>query len=149
METIRKADINDLKSIEEIIAKSYSVYIERMEKPPAPMLEDYKTLIDDQSIYVLEKETQVIGVLVLLENRGTMILDNIAVHPGYQSKGYGRKLMSFAEETAKQLGYNEIILYTNMVMAENLEIYRHLGWTEYDRKTENGYNRVYMKKILQ
>ena len=56
--------------------------------------------------------------------------------------------MSFAEETAMKMGYNEIHLYTNVNMVENLEIYQHLGWEAYERSTIVGYDRVYMKKSL-
>ena len=34
-------------------------------------------------------------------------------------------------------------------MPENVSIYRHLGFSEVDRRTEDGYSRIYMEKSLQ
>lgn len=148
MDVIRKADIDDLEAIEDIAIESYSIYLKRMNKAPAPMLEDYKKLIQNQLVYVLENESIIIGFLVLIPKSEALVLDNIAIHPKYQSKGYGKKLMSFAEETGRTMGFNEIHLYTNVKMVENLGIYRHLGWVEYERRTDVGYDRVYLKKGL-
>ena len=54
--------------------------------------------------------------------------------------------MCFAEERAKALGFSRIILYTNIVMRENLVYYPKLGYTETHRVQEKGYSRVYFKK---
>ncbi|MEQ9160672.1 MAG: hypothetical protein RLO10_10775 [Roseovarius indicus] len=37
-------------------------------------------------------------------------------------------------------------LYTNEKMVANLSIYPHLGYAETDRRTEDGFNRVYFEK---
>jgi hypothetical protein len=46
------------------------------------------------------------------------------------------------------LGYNEIQLYTHEMMVENYGIYTHLGWKEFKRQNDDGYQRIYMKKSL-
>jgi hypothetical protein len=33
-------------------------------------------------------------------------------------------------------------------MTENIRMYEHLGYEETDRRTEEGYDRVYMRKTL-
>ena len=33
-------------------------------------------------------------------------------------------------------------------MAENLAMYTHLGYVEVDRRSEHGYRRVFMEKVL-
>ena len=43
---------------------------------------------------------------------------------------------------------NAVHLYTNEKMAENLLIYPKLGYTEVERRTEDGFNRVYFEKTL-
>ena len=37
-------------------------------------------------------------------------------------------------------------LYTNAAMRENLSLYPRLGWVETDRRTEDGFERVYFEK---
>ena len=40
------------------------------------------------------------------------------------------------------------MLYTHVLMVENVAIYRRLGFEETHRVTEKGYDRVYMAKDL-
>ncbi len=39
-------------------------------------------------------------------------------------------------------------LYTNEVMLENIAIYSHLGYVEVDRKTEDDYKRIFLRKTF-
>jgi hypothetical protein len=56
--------------------------------------------------------------------------------------------MEFAELRARQLRLPRLTLYTHVVMTENQAIYAHLGYREVERRTTNGYHRVYMEKPL-
>jgi GNAT superfamily N-acetyltransferase len=88
--------------------------------------------------------------LVCLEvtDDDSLLVENVAVHPDAQGAGLGRQLMEFAEEEARRLNVRRIWLYTHEVMRENIAIYTHLGYREFDRRTENGYRRVFMEKVL-
>ena len=77
-----------------------------------------------------------------------MLLDNIAVATEKQRCGFGRHLMRFAEDRAKQCGYKEIQLYTNERMFENIAFYKDLGYQETDRRLDSGFKRVFMTKTL-
>ena len=148
MVNIKLGVIDDLETIERIVNEAYGVYLDRLGKKPAPMLDDYPDLIQKQYVHVIEEGNQIYGILVLVPMEKHMLVENVAVHPDFQGHGYGRMLLDYADETAKMRGYSEIRLYTHEKMIENQEIYRHLGWKEYMRQTEDGYNRVYMKKTL-
>ena len=112
------------------------------------MLDDYAELIRQHKVFVLTDQENIIGVLVLMEKEQTLLLDNVAVHPDYQRSGLGRKLMEFAEAEALHLGFTSIILYTNVQMTENIDLYKKLGFVETERRQEHGYQRVYMRKLL-
>lgn len=147
METIRLAKPEDQARIEIIADDAYTLYLDRMDKKPFPMLDDYKTHIEAKHVYVLEDAEQIVGYIVLIPEDGkTLLLDNIGVSPCFQKKGYGKKLMFFAEKWAKEHGCTSIILYTNIVMRENLVYYPKLGYAETHRIQEKGYSRVYLKK---
>jgi ribosomal protein S18 acetylase RimI-like enzyme len=88
------------------------------------------------------------GVLVMRPENGHLFVETVAVSPGRQGSGLGRKLMAFAEEAATGRGLHEIRLYTNEKMVENLPFYRGLGFEETGRKLDKGYRRVFMKKRL-
>jgi ribosomal protein S18 acetylase RimI-like enzyme len=77
-----------------------------------------------------------------------MLLDNVAIRPARQRSGLGRYLISFAEEQSRVCGYREIVLYTNQAMHENLELYSRLGYEEFWRGAEHGFDRVYLRKKL-
>ena len=42
---IRSAQPKDLAAVEAIVAAAYGIYIDRIGKPPGPMLDDYRELI--------------------------------------------------------------------------------------------------------
>ena len=111
------------------------------------MLDDYAELIHRHKVFVLT-EGDIIGVLVLIETEQSLLLDNVAVHPDYQGRGLGRKLIELAAAEALRLGFSSIILYTNVQMTENINLYKKLGFVETERKQEKGYERVYMRKLL-
>lgn len=146
---IRLAALEDKAILEAIAHDAYALYLERMDKKPFPMLDDYKAHIEAKHAFVLEEQGKIAGYIILIpEEKTTLLLDNIGVRPCFQKKGYGKKLMLFAEEWAKEQGYCSIILYTNIVMRENLAYYPALGYTETHRIEEKGYSRVYFKKEI-
>jgi ribosomal protein S18 acetylase RimI-like enzyme len=148
MASIRLATPPDHDTIVAIVNAAYEKYIPRIGKKPAPMLDDYARLITNEVVYVLEAQEGVRGVLVLWTEQHHILLENIAIAPDAQGRGYGKQLMQFAESFARAQGKNEIRLYTNQAMYENIEIYKHLGFTDTERRYENGYNRVYLSKSL-
>jgi GNAT superfamily N-acetyltransferase len=147
MPAIRPATLLDLERIESIVREAYSGYILRIGREPGPMLDDYAPLIDQGLVHVLD-DGGAVGVVVLVPEPGAMLLDNVAVDPAAQGKGYGRLLLAFAEQEALRQGFGVIRLYTNALMTENLALYPSLGYVETHRGEEKGYSRVYMQKRL-
>lgn len=145
---IRQAREDDRFNILKCVEASYEKYVGRMGKKPIPMLRDYREVIKNNTVYVLEYENQLVGVLVLINMEEYILLDNIAVAPDFQGKSLGKQLMEFAEIYTKENGKNEIRLYTNEKMYEDIQIYNHLGYIEYGRGEEAGYNRVFFKKRI-
>jgi ribosomal protein S18 acetylase RimI-like enzyme len=148
MHAIRPAVSADREAVEAVVRTAYSVYIDRIAREPGPMLDDYEALIQQGHVYVLDDEGGIAGLVVLIPKTGTMLLDNVAVSPDAQGKGYGRRLIAFAEEEARRRGFGTIRLYTNIAMTENLTLYEGLGYVETQRGEENGYSRIYMEKRL-
>ena len=112
------------------------------------MLADYESEIRDHAAFVLESNGQLAGLLILHFDHEGVLLDNVAVLPEFQGLGLGRRLLDFAEEEARKLGFPEITLYTNEVMTENIQLYQRLGYVEFERVLDQGYQRVYMRKVL-
>ncbi|HEY7020404.1 MAG TPA: GNAT family N-acetyltransferase [Ktedonobacterales bacterium] len=146
--TIRPATQDDVAQIARLVNAAYAKYLDRMEKPPAPMLADYATLIAHGEVYVLAAGAEIAGLLVLEARDQALLIENVAVNPAFQGQGLGRRLMVFAEQLAREHGLREVRLYTNEVMVENLAFYQRLGFEEVERRVNDGYRRVFLRKSL-
>ena len=111
-------------------------------------MENYTEVIERRQVSVADVSGEIVGVLVLAITEEGFLLDNIAVHPSSQGKGVGKALLEFAESEARRLGFTSIYLYTHQKMTENQSLYAKIGYVEYDRRTEDIYHRVYMRKQL-
>jgi ribosomal protein S18 acetylase RimI-like enzyme len=146
---IRTARPEDRASVEAIVQAAYSVYVERIGKPPGPMLDDYARRIAEGAVTVLdEADGRVAAIIVLLPKEDHLLLDNIAVRPDRQGRGLGRTLIAFAEAEASRLGFAELRLYTHEKMTENIGLYLRLGFEETGRGQQAGYGHVFMRKRL-
>ena len=145
---IRRARNDDTAAIREVVDSAYAQYVERMGKPPAPMLADYESLVTAGDVWIGDDEELVIGVLVMRPSGEALELENVAVSPSHQGHGYGRALIDFAERRARELGLPAVTLYTNEAMVENLRLYARLGFVETERRVEDGYRRVFFRKAL-
>ena len=87
-------------------------------------------------------------MLTLYPRADHLYVENIAVDPGAQDRGLGRALMEFAEREAARRRLSRMALVTHEAMTENQAIYARLGYVEIERRTEDGYRRIYMEKPL-
>lgn len=143
---IRPATEADVGAITACVEEAYSVYIPRIGKPPGPMLDDYNEVVSDAEVYVANVSGELAGVLVLVDCRDGVLLDNVAVAPGYQGMGIGKALVDHAESVVQARGYGHLELYTHQLMTENMGFYERRGYREVRRVSERGYERVYMRK---
>ena len=145
---IRAAVETDVMRAHDIVQAAYRFYIARMGKPPGPMLDDYARRQRDAQLYVASLGEETVGIAVLVRAPDHLQLDNVAVHPRWQGRGIGRALIAFAEKIAREQGVPELRLYTHVTMTENIARYTRIGFVETHRGTEEGYERVFMRKLL-
>jgi len=145
---IRAAGPADLPAIRAIVEAAYSPYIERLGKKPGPMLDDYAAQIAAGRVHCLCDDEGVAGFTVLIPEESRFMLDNVAVADRARGRGYGRALMAFAEDAARQAGYRAITLYTHEKMHENRALYARLGYRETGLIREKGFARIYMEKSV-
>jgi GNAT superfamily N-acetyltransferase len=146
--SFRPATRADAEKVATCVNQAYQHYVARIGKPPGPMLEDYAQVIRQHQVFIAELDGTFVGVLVLALTDEGFLLDNVAVDPHRHGQGIGRALLEFAESQARRAGYKSIYLYTHEKMTENRALYTKIGYVEYDRRTEKGYSRVYMRKQL-
>lgn len=146
--TIRLAATTDTPEVTDCVCQAFIHYIPRIGKQPGPMLDDYHALIEGKLVYVACQQSEIVGVLVLLETDEGFCIETIAVRPAAQGFGIGSALLAYAEKLAKQSGYVSIYLSTHRLMTESQSVYAHLGYVEFDQRIVNGYDRIFVRKPL-
>jgi N-acetylglutamate synthase-like GNAT family acetyltransferase len=146
--SLRRATAADAGAIAGCVNEAYAPWVPRIGRKPWPMLQDYAVVVQKEQVTVAEADGQIIGVLVLSVTPSGLLIDNVAVARAWQGKGIGRTLLQHAEHEARRLGQETIYLYTNELMAENIALYARVGYVEYERRQEEGFRRVFMRKSL-
>lgn len=57
-----------------------------------------------------------------------LLVVNVAVHPAFQGRGFGSRLMGRADAVAGEAGLTRLRLYTNKKYTANLRLYGALGY---------------------
>ncbi len=149
MTEIQRARPEDAAFIRRIAIAAYSPYIRRIGRKPAPMLADFPALIAAGEVWTISEIADIAGFIVMRSGGESLHVENVAVDPEQHGRGFGRALLSFAEDEARRRGLRRLDLYTNAKMRENLALYPLLGWQETARKTEQGFDRVFFEKLIR
>ena len=152
-EVIRIADINDFQKVKEITHTTIKTVYPRYY--PAGTVQFFLNHHSDENILSDIKEEKVYLLISDNEPAGTVTLsgneiDRLFVLPGYQKKGYGTKLIDFAEETIGK-EYDIIMLDASLV-PKKMYLKRGFETVKYDTlETPGGDYICYdsMKKILK
>jgi len=149
---IRPALPEEADAVRDISAAAYlPVYLPLYGRPPIPAHEDYGPRITRGEVWVSQIDARLAAVLVLERQADHLLLYSIAIHPAFQGQGLAAKLLAFADDRAREAGFNEIRLYTNEKMLRNQAIYARAGYREIGRRphpNQSGLMLVDMAKTL-
>ncbi len=143
---IRLAIADDLIDVQSCARVSYSKYVERMGREPAPMVADFANQIGLSQVYIALYKSLFAGYAVFYPEGDHLHLESVAVVPSYAGQGIGKILIEYVEKAARDNCLNAVELYTNEVMTENLTMYPKLGYVETERKQQTGFSRVFFRK---
>jgi ribosomal protein S18 acetylase RimI-like enzyme len=149
---IRLAGPDDRGAIEALTEEAYRPYTEVFDAPPIPVTEDYRPHIAAGGIWLLESEERLAGVIVLEKEPDHLMIFSVAVSPHFQGRGFGVRLLRWAEERARAAGLPEVRLYTNARMEKNIALYSAFGFIETGRRANPvrpGWTLVDMAKRLE
>jgi len=113
-----------------------------------PMVADYDEAVRSHLIDLLYVGGELAGLVETIPETDQLLIENVAVSPAFQGCGYGRTLMAHAEHLAASLGYRKTRLYANKLFAENLQLYRRLGYQVDREEAFKGGFLVHMSKPL-
>ncbi len=147
---IRDAIFNDLPSILKLQKLCYRENAERYnDYQIPPMIQTINDLEDEFNYNVIlkaEDQSKIIGSLRAYEKNGICYIGRVIVHPDYQNKGIGTKLMIEIERRFPNVSKYE--LFTGYKDEKNIYFYGKLGYKIF--KEENlGYKikLVFLEKI--
>jgi galactokinase len=143
--SIIPASQDDAPAAAALVERAYEHYVARIGRRPSPMDDDYLGLVSAGELWLL-RDDALAGVVVLRTVDEHLLVVNVAVEPDRQGEGLGRALLAFAEDEAIRRGLDELRLYTNVAMTENIALYGRLGWQEFDGSGEGRYSRVHFRK---
>jgi ribosomal protein S18 acetylase RimI-like enzyme len=145
---LRPATEADVPRLSELVEAAYGHYVERLGRPPRPMIDDYAEVVRNYRVTAAERGGEIVGVIVFGAGTEGFLVDNVAVHPSHQGSGVGRALLEHAEDAARHDGFDSIYLYTHETMTENVALYSRIGYVEYDRRVQGDARLVYLRKQL-
>ena len=148
MITTRPATPDDVAAIADLVRRAYAMYLSRMDREPAPVHDDYTSLVADGKVAVAVDGDKVHGAIVSWIVDGDLYVDNIAVDPEAHGRGIGNVLLELAIEEGQRSGCGRVWLYTNAVMVENVGYYERRGFVQYDRRIDQGYDRIFFERLL-
>jgi ribosomal protein S18 acetylase RimI-like enzyme len=142
---IRTATGRDAAWAGELVRGAFAPFVARIGREPAPMREDVGEAISRAEVYVTDERD---GVIELVPGADHLLVPVVAVRPASQGRGVGSRMLRFAETRAAELGLRELRLFTNAAMVENRRWYLGLGYEETGRETQEGYDRVFFRRLL-
>ena len=147
--SLRAATASDAGAIRSLTREAYSKWVPVIGREPKPMAADYDEAVLKHRIDLLHLDGELAALIEMIPEEGHLLIENVAVSPRFQNRGLGRRLLAHAEHVAASLGYPEVRLYTNKAFAENVQLYRKVGYG-IDREEEfKGGLTVHMSKPLQ
>jgi GNAT superfamily N-acetyltransferase len=146
--SMRRARAEDAGAVRDLTRAAYAKWIPVIGREPKPMTADYGAAVRAHLIDLLHADGHLAALIEMIHAPDHLLIENVAVSPNFQGRGFGRILMAHAEQVAVSLGHGEVRLYTNKMFAENVVLYGRLGYlVDREGTSERGVT-VYMTKRL-
>lgn len=145
---LERADLNDAEEITKIkiaaFNKEINTYLGRDGGPPGyNEIESEIYIINHFITYKIILNNKIIGGLFLIpEGNETMCFEDFVIHPAFQGKGYGYRVLCMIEDL-----YSDIIewkLSTPIFSVGNQHLYKKFGYKEISQDE----NEIYYRKII-
>jgi GNAT superfamily N-acetyltransferase len=125
---IRPAALADAEAIRSLTRAAYAKWVALIGREPLPMQADYERAVAEHAIDLLIGGGALVGLIEMILRPDHLWIENVAVAPERQGRGFGRLLLAHAETRAFEAGRFEIRLQTNQAFAANLALYAKLAY---------------------
>jgi GNAT superfamily N-acetyltransferase len=114
------------------------------------MTADYEAAVRTHRFDLLHADGTLVALIETVDEGDQLLSENVAVHPDWQGRGFGRRLMALAEDIARDLGYTRVCLFTNKRWDANVQLYQKLGYkVDNEAPIDGGMFRVDMSKDVE
>ncbi len=143
---LRRAVPAEAGIVRALTRQAYAKWVPLIGREPRPMQADYERAVRQHRIDIAWRGDVPVGLIETVGQADHLLIENVAVAPAWQGQGIGRALLAHAERLAAAQGCRELRLYTNKAFAENVALYRRVGY-RVDREEASALGiTVYMSK---
>jgi len=136
-------------AIRDLTLRAYAKWVPVTPRKPRPMTADYDLALREHRFDCLWDGERLVGLIETVPEGDALLIVNVAVEPDCQGRGLGVRLMRHAESLAKDAELGGTRLYTNKLMAANIELYESLGYAfEKETHHDGGVVAVHMSRPL-
>jgi ribosomal protein S18 acetylase RimI-like enzyme len=146
---IRPAVLEDAAAIRALTRAAYAKWIALIGREPLPMQADYERAVAEHTIDLLIVDGALAGLVETIVRPDHLWIENVAVAPEQQGRGFGRLLLDHAERRAIDAGRPEIRLLTNKAFAANIELYAKRGYIVNRTAPFRGGTTVHVSKRIE
>ena len=147
--TMRTARPDDAAAIRALVRAAYAKWVPVVGREPRPMQADYDAAIRNHRLDLIEEAGQLVALIETEARADHYWIENLAVLPEAQGRGFGKQLLAHAETLARAAGLTELRLLTNGRMAANRALYRSVGYVETAEEPFMESTVVYLSKQLR
>ena len=147
-EEIRRGVAADAAVIAAVTRAAYAKWTPILGREAKPMTVDYEEAVRKNRFDLLIVDGRAAALIETIAEPGGLLIENVAVSPPFQGRGYGRRMLAHAEDIAVAAGYGKIRLYTNQLFAANVALYLKLGFRIDSEEPFLGGVQVNMSKAL-
>ena len=125
---LRRAGPADAAAIAALTREAYAKWVPVIGRAPKPMTADYDVAVRTHLIDLLYAQGTLVALVECIRHPDHLLIENLAVSPAHQGRGYGRTMLAHAEDLARALDIAEVRLHTNKLFAENVAFYAKHGY---------------------
>ena len=145
---IQPATQADVAAITALVRAAYEKWVPLIGRKPLPMQADYDEAVREHAIDLLYDDGELVGLIETITHPDHLFIENVAVAPERQGRGFGRHLLAHAEGKARASHLFELRLLTNAAFETNVRLYRDIGYHIDREEAFLGGVAVHMRKRL-
>jgi GNAT superfamily N-acetyltransferase len=145
---IQPAERDQIGAVRDLVRAAYAKWVPLIGREPLPMTADYEQAMREHAIDILYADRRMVGLIETITHADHLWIENVAIAPESQGRGFGRRLLAHAEAKALAAGRAELRLLTNALFEANVALYLAIGYVVDRREPFRGGFTVYMSKQL-